>query len=106
MCPLTNESTFLMNIQIYFTDVQDEDPRKGTHKVQKTEEGKVVTMAIKFNNNTLTDMTGISDVISNMLFDPTVLSSVDLSFNDITKIGQVRKQLSMIVSFLAFIDHP
>lgn len=71
-----------------FTDVQDEDPRKGTHKVQKTDEGKVVTMAIKFNNNTLTDMAGISDVISSMLFNPTVLSSVDLSFNDISKIGQ------------------
>ncbi|PIK37758.1 hypothetical protein BSL78_25409 [Apostichopus japonicus] len=70
-----------------FTDVQDENPREGKKKVKKTGEGKICTTAIKFNNNTLTDLNGLSDIIANMLFQPEVLSSVDLSFNDISKIG-------------------
>lgn len=69
--------------------MQDENPREGKKKVKKTEEGKICTTAVKFNNNTITDFNGMTDVLAHLLFQPEVLSSVDLSFNDISKIGNV-----------------
>ncbi|XP_070553996.1 leucine-rich repeat-containing protein 51-like [Ptychodera flava] len=70
-------------------DILDEDPRTGQRPLKKTGEGKVVSSALKVNNNAIQDLNGFADIMSKLLDKPEEVSWVDLSFNDITKIDDI-----------------
>ena len=70
-------------------DVEDEEPRKSAHKVSKTNDGKYDSLALKFNNNTLTEIVGLEKIVRFLLVNPMELSWLDLSMNDITKLDNV-----------------
>ncbi|XP_071489004.1 leucine-rich repeat-containing protein 51-like [Diadema antillarum] len=72
-----------------FLDAGDEVPRKGQQKVMRTKEGKYRSTSLKFNYNALTDFEGFQGALEGILETPSDLSSLDLSFNDFTKIDPV-----------------
>ena len=69
--------------------MEDEEPRKSAHKVSRTNDGKYDSLALKFNNNTLTEIVGLEKVVRYLLVNPMELSWLDLSMNDITKLDNV-----------------
>ncbi|XP_072034626.1 leucine-rich repeat-containing protein 51-like [Amphiura filiformis] len=79
-----------------FDDVEDEEPRKSAHKLSKTDDGKYESLAIKFNNNTLTEIIGLEKVVKFLLVNPMELSWLDLSMNDITKLDNEILQFSSL----------
>ncbi|XP_033127151.1 leucine-rich repeat-containing protein 51-like [Anneissia japonica] len=72
-----------------FDDVQDEDPRKGQHKLRRDKGGKYLCTSLKFNNNALTDMNNFEPVVEGLLLKPDELLWLDLSMNDLTNIDPV-----------------
>ncbi|KAM4702279.1 leucine-rich repeat-containing protein 51 isoform 1-T4 [Discoglossus pictus] len=70
-------------------DVLLEDPREGLKPLKRCENGKLLSHAVRLNNNTLTDLIGFGETISKLLSDPSQLSWIDLSFNDLSNIDPV-----------------
>ncbi|CAI9586880.1 unnamed protein product [Staurois parvus] len=70
-------------------DVLQEYPREGLRPTKRGEDGKLHSQALRLNNNTLTDLRGFKEVVSNLLSDPSHLCWIDLSFNDLPNIDPV-----------------
>ncbi|XP_068122648.1 leucine-rich repeat-containing protein 51 [Hyperolius riggenbachi] len=64
-------------------DVLQEEPREGTKPLKRSEDGKLLSQALRLNNNTLTDLHGFRNVVEQLFSDPAHLSWIDLSFNDL-----------------------
>ena len=76
-------------------DIENEQPRpikgKAVEKVTNdNDEERYNSKCLRVNNNLLQDVQNFSKVMENILLDPTVLSWIDLSFNEITHIDDVR----------------
>lgn len=87
---------FSFKLLTSFIDVQDEVPRKGQQKTVKNENGKFRSTTLKFNNNTLTDFEGFEGAIEFLIENPSDLSSLDLSFNDLLKLDSAILQYKNI----------
>ncbi|XP_071989859.1 leucine-rich repeat-containing protein 51 isoform X2 [Engystomops pustulosus] len=70
-------------------DVLQEDPREGPKPIQRCEGGKLMTRALRLNNNTLTDLHSFRDVLERLLSEPDHLCWIDLSFNYLPNIDPV-----------------
>ncbi|XP_075707403.1 leucine-rich repeat-containing protein 51 isoform X2 [Rhinoderma darwinii] len=70
-------------------DVLQEDPREGLKPIKRCENGKLISQALRLNNNTLTDLHDFSDIAEKMLSDPSRLCWIDLSFNYLPNIDPV-----------------
>ncbi|OCT93471.1 hypothetical protein XELAEV_18016540mg [Xenopus laevis] len=70
-------------------DVLLEEPRQGLRPLKRCEDGKLLSQALRLNNNTLTDLKGFGETVEKLLGDPTQLSWIDLSFNDLSTIDSV-----------------
>ncbi|XP_006003641.1 leucine rich repeat containing 51 [Latimeria chalumnae] len=70
-------------------DVLLEEPRKTLRQLKSSQEDKFYSRSIKLNNNTLTDLTNFNEVLSKMITDISMLSWIDLSFNDLSAIEPV-----------------
>ncbi|XP_066444491.1 leucine-rich repeat-containing protein 51 [Eleutherodactylus coqui] len=70
-------------------DVLQEDPRQGIKPIRRCEDGKLMSRALRLNNNTLTDLHGFRDVMEKLLSDAARLCWIDLSFNDLPSVDPV-----------------
>ncbi|XP_073404564.1 leucine-rich repeat-containing protein 51 isoform X2 [Dendrobates tinctorius] len=70
-------------------DVLQEDPREGPKPIKRCENRKLMTRALRLNNNTLTDLHGFGEIVEKLLSDPSHLCWIDLSFNDLPSIDPV-----------------
>ncbi|CAH1777894.1 unnamed protein product [Owenia fusiformis] len=61
-------------------------PRKGRPK--RTKNDKYDTKCLKLNNNLLQDLGGLTDQVEKLVEDPSEISWIDLSFNELTTIDQ------------------
>ncbi|XP_029442646.1 leucine-rich repeat-containing protein 51-like isoform X2 [Rhinatrema bivittatum] len=76
-------------IRYLWFDVLLEEPRHGIKPLKRTKEGKLMTQAIRLNNNTLTELTNFSEVMERVMEEPNRLAWIDLSFNDLSTIDPV-----------------
>ncbi|XP_030055169.1 leucine-rich repeat-containing protein 51 isoform X2 [Microcaecilia unicolor] len=70
-------------------DVLLEEPRPGVKVLRRSKEGKLITQSVRLNNNTLTELTNFTQVMERVLKEPSRLSWIDLSFNDLSSIEPV-----------------
>ncbi|XP_053564763.1 leucine-rich repeat-containing protein 51 [Bombina bombina] len=66
-----------------------EEPREGLKPMKRSLNGRLLSKAVRLNNNTLTDLRGFREVIDQLLNDSNQLSWIDLSFNDLPTIDPV-----------------
>uniref|UniRef100_A0A8C5QMK0 Leucine-rich repeat-containing protein 51 n=1 Tax=Leptobrachium leishanense TaxID=445787 RepID=A0A8C5QMK0_9ANUR len=66
-----------------------EEPRAGLRPVKRCNDGKLMTRAVRLNNNILTDVQDFQESMEKLLSQPHQLSWIDLSFNDLTTIDRV-----------------
>ncbi|XP_066522789.1 leucine rich repeat containing 51 [Hoplias malabaricus] len=76
------------------TDVVSQEPNVSARRVRRDSEGKYITRTLRLNNNVLSDLQGLTSTLSTLLSEPTHLSWIDLSFNDLTHISPVLSELS------------
>merc|ERR1719305_1881260 len=76
-------------------DVLDEEPREGVakHSVPEGEEAPYAITTLKLNNNALTSLEGMADFLPRLLWEPSQLSMIDLSFNGFTTVPEELEQL-------------
>ncbi|KAM8975632.1 leucine-rich repeat-containing protein 51 [Pelodytes ibericus] len=70
-------------------DILLEDPRDGLKPMKRCRDGKLLSQAVRLNNNTLTDLLGFREMIENLLSDSRQLCWIDLSFNDLPGIDPI-----------------
>ncbi|XP_075054458.1 leucine-rich repeat-containing protein 51 [Mixophyes fleayi] len=70
-------------------DVLQEDPRQGPKPLKRCENGKLLSQALRLNNNTLTDLHGFGEMVETLFSEPSRLCWIDLSFNDLPNIDPV-----------------
>ncbi|KAK1786091.1 hypothetical protein P4O66_017828, partial [Electrophorus voltai] len=61
--------------------------------LRKNSKGKFSSRALRLNNNIITELTGLTDILSAVFVEPTCLAWLDLSFNDISHIHPVLTEL-------------
>ncbi|XP_053161336.1 leucine-rich repeat-containing protein 51 isoform X4 [Hemicordylus capensis] len=66
-----------------------EEPRPGLKPIKVTEEGRLLTQAVRLNNNTLSDLTDFTEILGKLLEYPEEIYWIDLSFNDLPIIDPV-----------------
>lgn len=76
---------------MYVVDAKEEEPRPSPrkYKVKKKEGDLSCTKCVRLNNNSIQDISGLSDMLSAHLEKPLELEWIDLSFNELTKIDEV-----------------
>ncbi|XP_069828003.1 leucine-rich repeat-containing protein 51 [Dendropsophus ebraccatus] len=70
-------------------DVLQEDPREGLKPIRRCESGKLMSQALRLNNNTLTDLQGFQEIAEKLLSQPAILRWIDLSFNYLPNIDPI-----------------
>ncbi|ELU12804.1 hypothetical protein CAPTEDRAFT_164006 [Capitella teleta] len=72
------------------TELETEEPRALLGKnVPRDEEGKFNCKCLKLNNNQIADLKGLLPTLTKIILDPSVLSWIDISFNELTRIDPV-----------------
>uniref|UniRef100_A0A8C6XQ98 Leucine-rich repeat-containing protein 51 n=1 Tax=Naja naja TaxID=35670 RepID=A0A8C6XQ98_NAJNA len=66
-----------------------EEPRPGLRPIRRLEGGRLLTQAVRLNNNTLSDLTDFPDIMEKLLEYPLDIYWIDLSFNDLPSIDPV-----------------
>ncbi|XP_044879232.1 leucine-rich repeat-containing protein 51 isoform X2 [Mauremys mutica] len=70
-------------------DLLTEEPRAGLKVIRRSAGGKLLTQAVRLNNNTINELTDFASTMEQLLEYPAELSWVDLSFNDLPTIDPV-----------------
>ncbi|XP_039225711.1 leucine-rich repeat-containing protein 51-like isoform X2 [Crotalus tigris] len=70
-------------------DLLTEEPRPGLRPIRRSEGGRLLTQALRLNNNTLSDLTDFPDIMEKLLEYPLDIYWIDLSFNDLPTIDPV-----------------
>ena len=70
-------------------DVLDEEPNSGTLKSEVKDPRKLNSVAVRLNNNNLTTLEGLEEVLAQILDDPAQLSWLDVSNNRLTTIEPI-----------------
>ncbi|XP_060119706.1 leucine-rich repeat-containing protein 51 [Heteronotia binoei] len=73
----------------FVQDLLTEEPRPSLKPIKRTQEGLLVTQAIRLNNNTINDLTEFTDIMKQLLAHPEDIYWIDLSFNDLPSIDPV-----------------
>ncbi|XP_050781197.1 leucine-rich repeat-containing protein 51 [Gopherus flavomarginatus] len=73
----------------FIQDLLTEQPRAGLKVIKRSAGGKLLTQAVRLNNNTINELTDFASTMEQLLEDPDELSWVDLSFNDLPTIDPV-----------------
>uniref|UniRef100_A0A8C3T0Z8 Leucine-rich repeat-containing protein 51 n=1 Tax=Chelydra serpentina TaxID=8475 RepID=A0A8C3T0Z8_CHESE len=74
---------------LHRSDLLTEEPRAGPKVIKRSAEGKLLTHALRLNNNTINELTDFTSTMEQLLEYPEELSWVDLSFNDLPTIDPV-----------------
>ncbi|XP_015684473.1 leucine-rich repeat-containing protein 51-like [Protobothrops mucrosquamatus] len=75
----------------FMQDLLTEEPRPGLRAILCSEGGRLLTQAVRLNNNTLSDLTDFPDIMEKLLEYPLDIYWIDLSFNDLPSIDPVRE---------------
>ncbi|KAH1186773.1 hypothetical protein KIL84_019522 [Mauremys mutica] len=70
----------------FIQDLLTEEPRAGLKVIRRSAGGKLLTQAVRLNNNTINELTDFASTMEQLLEYPAELSWVDLSFNDLPTI--------------------
>ncbi|XP_025022413.1 leucine-rich repeat-containing protein 51-like [Python bivittatus] len=70
-------------------DLLTEEPRPGLKAIRHSNGGRLLTQAVRLNNNTLNDLTDFPDIMEKLLEYPRDIYWIDLSFNDLPNIDPV-----------------
>jgi hypothetical protein len=71
-------------------EIETEEPRALLGKnVPRDEEGKYHCRCLKMNNNQIADIKGLVPALTKIIVDPSALSWIDISFNELTRIDPV-----------------
>ncbi|KAM9170975.1 leucine-rich repeat-containing protein 51 isoform 2-T2 [Pangshura tecta] len=73
----------------FIQDLLTEEPRPGLKVIKRSAGGKLLTQAVRLNNNTINELTDFASIMEQLLEYPGELSWVDLSFNDLPTIDPV-----------------
>uniref|UniRef100_A0A452GJU9 Leucine-rich repeat-containing protein 51 n=1 Tax=Gopherus agassizii TaxID=38772 RepID=A0A452GJU9_9SAUR len=73
----------------FIQDLLTEQPRAGLKVIKHSAGGKLLTQAVRLNNNTINELTDFASTMEQLLEYPDELSWVDLSFNDLPTIDPV-----------------
>ncbi|XP_053871906.1 leucine-rich repeat-containing protein 51 isoform X1 [Malaclemys terrapin pileata] len=73
----------------FIQDLLTEEPRAGLKVIKRSAGGKLLTQAVRLNNNTINELTDFASTMEQLLEYPDELSWVDLSFNDLSTIDPV-----------------
>uniref|UniRef100_A0A8C5WTC6 Leucine-rich repeat-containing protein 51 n=1 Tax=Laticauda laticaudata TaxID=8630 RepID=A0A8C5WTC6_LATLA len=73
----------------FMQDLLTEEPRPGLRPIRRLEGGRLLTQAVRLNNNTLNDLTDFPDIMEKLLEYPLDIYWIDLSFNDLPNIDPV-----------------
>ncbi|CAM4337237.1 leucine-rich repeat-containing protein 51 [Lepidochelys kempii] len=73
----------------FIQDLLTEEPRAGLKVIKRSAGGKLLTKAVRLNNNTINELTDFTSTMEQLLEYPDELSWVDLSFNDLPTIDPV-----------------
>ncbi|XP_019379308.1 PREDICTED: leucine-rich repeat-containing protein 51-like [Gavialis gangeticus] len=69
--------------------LQAEEPRAGPRAIPCSARGRMLTRAVRLNNNTLNELTDLGPALELLLENPEELSWLDLSFNDLPTIDPI-----------------
>ncbi|XP_073674003.1 leucine-rich repeat-containing protein 51 [Garra rufa] len=75
------------------SDMLCDEPNPGARPLTRDPEQKILSATLRLNNNFLSDLTGLMDMLSALYAEPTRLSWLDLSFNQFQHIHPVLTQL-------------
>ncbi|XP_038269987.1 leucine-rich repeat-containing protein 51 [Dermochelys coriacea] len=73
----------------FIQDLLTEEPRAGLKVIKRSAGGKLLTQAVRLNNNTINELTDFASTMEQLLEHPDELSWVDLSFNDLPTVDPV-----------------
>uniref|UniRef100_A0A8C8S6V0 Leucine rich transmembrane and O-methyltransferase domain containing n=1 Tax=Pelusios castaneus TaxID=367368 RepID=A0A8C8S6V0_9SAUR len=73
----------------FIQDLLTEKPRAGPKAIKRSPGGKLLTQAVRLNNNTINELTDFAATMEQLLEYPEELSWLDLSFNDLPTIDPV-----------------
>ncbi|XP_032648600.1 leucine-rich repeat-containing protein 51 [Chelonoidis abingdonii] len=73
----------------FIQDLLTEEPRAGLKVIKRSAGGKLLTQAVRLNNNTINELTDFASTMEQLLEYPNELSWIDLSFNDLPTIDPV-----------------
>ncbi|XP_037768927.1 leucine-rich repeat-containing protein 51 [Chelonia mydas] len=73
----------------FIQDLLTEEPRPGLKVIKRSAGGRLLTQAVRLNNNTINELTDFTSTMEQLLEYPDELSWVDLSFNDLPTIDPV-----------------
>ncbi|KYO49167.1 leucine-rich repeat-containing protein 51 isoform X2 [Alligator mississippiensis] len=73
----------------FLQDLQTEEPRASPRTIPCSARGRMLTRAVRLNNNTLNELTDLGPALELLLENPEELSWLDLSFNDLPTIDPI-----------------
>ncbi|XP_062983969.1 leucine-rich repeat-containing protein 51 [Elgaria multicarinata webbii] len=73
----------------FVQDLLTEEPRPGLKPIKQSEAGRMMTQAIRLNNNTLNDLTHFPEIVAQLVEYPEEIYWIDLSFNDLPTIDRM-----------------
>nr|XP_025042176.1 leucine-rich repeat-containing protein 51-like isoform X1 [Pelodiscus sinensis]XP_025042185.1 leucine-rich repeat-containing protein 51-like isoform X2 [Pelodiscus sinensis]XP_025042189.1 leucine-rich repeat-containing protein 51-like isoform X2 [Pelodiscus sinensis]XP_025042194.1 leucine-rich repeat-containing protein 51-like isoform X2 [Pelodiscus sinensis]XP_025042198.1 leucine-rich repeat-containing protein 51-like isoform X3 [Pelodiscus sinensis] len=86
----------------FIQDLLTEEPRTGPKVIKRSPRGKLLTQALRLNNNTINELTDFTSTMEQLLEYPDELSWIDLSFNDL---GTIDLELTMFPNLRALNLH-
>uniref|UniRef100_A0A7M4FH01 Leucine-rich repeat-containing protein 51 n=1 Tax=Crocodylus porosus TaxID=8502 RepID=A0A7M4FH01_CROPO len=73
----------------FLQDLQTEEPRAGPRAIPCSARGRMLTRAVRLNNNTLNELMDLGPTLELLLENPEELAWLDLSFNDLPTIDPI-----------------
>ncbi|XP_029301665.1 leucine-rich repeat-containing protein 51 isoform X3 [Cottoperca gobio] len=74
-------------------DAWTEEPNSGLRPLKRNSEMKYPSCSLRLNNNSITDLHDLQQTVSHFLAEPSQLSWLDLSFNNILHIDKILCEL-------------
>eukprot|EP00049_Salpingoeca_infusionum_P005912 m.98943 g.98943 ORF g.98943 m.98943 type:complete len:207 (-) comp13132_c0_seq3:160-780(-) len=84
---VSNTLDFSFSNLTCWEDIDDEEPRAGVCKQVRSTKPSIDITTLKFNNNVITTLAPMQAVLERTLWDLSVVTMVDLSFNGLESIG-------------------
>ena len=81
---------------MFVTELESEEPRclPGKKKLEKNEDEKYNAKCLKLNNNILTELKALHNCVEKILINPTAMTWLDVSFNQLSTIDPVSRSRS------------
>ncbi|KAI4905671.1 hypothetical protein NFI96_029802, partial [Prochilodus magdalenae] len=87
------------------SDVVSEEPNKSVRPLRRNSEGKFSSRSLRLNNNIINDLQGLTETLSTLFTEPKRLAWLDLSFNDLSHIHPVLRELTELLYVISNLPH-